>query len=146
MLIRAYYLYVFDVSQSIERAGRWGGHKALQQSYLQFYTPDALLTLAGWEEGAQKVFDRYWAERFHIAVTNEMVAIVFPFLPGLKAVVDDMGKQAGPSARSVVAVLEYLAVVAIQDMVQMASEGAYTNHPAHAYMLQHECFRYVPHT
>jgi hypothetical protein len=128
--------------QSIERMGRWA-NKALYRSYLQFYSPDALLTLAGWPEAAQKVFNRFWAERFHIAVSSSMVAIVFPFLPGLKDKVDKMGKAAGPSMRSLVAVLEYLAVVVIQDAIQFAADGAYRNHPVHAYLFGHDCFRYV---
>lgn len=126
--------------QSIERMGRWSA-KALFRSYLQFYAPDALLTLAGWPEAAQKVFNRFWAERFHVAVSDNMVAIVFPFLPGLKDKVLKMGKEAGPSMRSLVAVLEYLAVVVIQDAVQFAADQRFCNHPVHEFLFGHPCFR-----
>ena len=126
--------------QSIERSGRWV-NKALYRSYLQFYSPYALLTLAGWPEAAQKVFNKFWAERFHIAVTADLVDAAFPFLQGLKAVISNMGKAAGPSVRSVVAALEYLAVVVIQDAIQFAADGAYCNHPVHAYLFRQEGFR-----
>jgi hypothetical protein len=123
--------------QSIERMGRWV-NKALYKSYLVFYAVDALLGLGGWPDAAKKDFDKYWHERFYVPVTAEMVSLVFPFFLTLKSKVTALGNKAGTSARSLVAVLEYLAGVLIQDAVDLS--GTYPKHPAHAFLLDHEAF------
>jgi hypothetical protein len=45
-----------------------------------------------------------------------------------------------PSAKSMVDVLEYLAVVLVQDAVELLSEDKYTDHPLHRFLMADEFF------
>ena len=126
------------VVQIIQRLGRWQMN-ALQKSYLRFFKPDGLLVLGGWKEAALKEFDKFYAERFCVDVPSELVEAVFPFLPELTAQVAAMGKDAKTSMRSLPQVLQYLAVVLVQDACELAR--AYPSHPVNILLKQKAAFR-----
>jgi hypothetical protein len=129
--------------QVIERLGRWQ-MDALHKSYLRFFKPEGLLVLAGWREAAQKDYDKFWSERFCLDIPSVLVEFVFPFLPTLISEVAEMGEAATTSMRSVPQVLQYLAVVLVQDACELASH--WRAHPVYAYLLQHEAFRCAWHS
>jgi hypothetical protein len=128
------------IAQVIQRLGRWQLN-ALQKSYLRFFKPDGLLVVGGWKEAAQKQFDMFWSERFCLDIPSELVEAVFPFLPTLNAQVAGLGTSATTSMGSVPQVLQYLAVVLVQDACELAS--THCAHPVYAYLKQHEAFRCV---
>lgn len=130
--------YLFVCLQSIAKMGRWI-NDALSNSYLVFYTPDALLSIGGWS--IEKPYDKFWAERFCIPLAQEMVNLVFPFLPGFRKTVEDMGSSAGTSMQSLVSGLDYLGGVVIQDTLDLVDD--FPNHPVHAMLLKHPSVRYV---
>jgi hypothetical protein len=59
---------------------------------------------------------------------------VFPFLAELKSRLEEVAKVT-PSMRSMVEVLEFLAVVLVQDAVELLSEGRFTEHPVHELLM-----------
>lgn len=112
---------------------------AMQKSYLKFFKPDGLLVLGGWSEAAQKHFDIFWSERFCLDIPSDLVEAVFPFLATLNAQVEKLGPESTTSMRSVPQVLQYLAVVLVQDACELASTNS--AHPVYAYLMQQEPFR-----
>ena len=64
---------------------------------------------------------------------------VFPFLSVLKDRLQDVDEVL-PSMKSLVAVLEYLAVVLVQDAVALLAEGKCKAHPVHELLVQDELF------
>jgi hypothetical protein len=113
----------------------------MQKSYLRFFKPDGLLVLAGRKEAAQKQLDLFWSERFCLDVPSELVEAVFPFLATLNAQVAELGEEATTSMRSVPQVLQYLAVVLVQDACELAS--THSTHPVYAFLREHEAFKCV---
>jgi hypothetical protein len=127
--------------QTIHRLGRWL-KQALYKSCLRFFKPDGLLSLGGWPDAVQKRFERaFWAERFLAPVCQELVHVVYPFLPRLEEELQQLGSAAKTSMRSIVEVLRYLGVVAVQDALDLTCEEAggktyvYTDHPVHRLLL-----------
>jgi hypothetical protein len=59
---------------------------------------------------------------------------VFPFLAELKSRLEEVA-QVQPSMKSMVEVLEFLAVVLVQDAVELLSEDLFPEHPVHQYLL-----------
>ncbi len=72
-------------------------------------------------------------------VPAELVDVLMPWLPNFKQQVQDMGKAAGPSRRSVLESCEYLANVVVQDAMELCD--AHPTHPVHALLLGHQRFR-----
>jgi hypothetical protein len=72
-------------------------------------------------------------------VPRQLVDAVFPFLEALEAKVLEMGADASPSHRVWPGLLYYLAVVLIQDALEMA-EG-YPDNPVHAMLLETDAFK-----
>jgi hypothetical protein len=64
--------------------------------------PDALLGMALWPGAAEKNFKMYWAERFLVAVPMELIQLLVPYEDGLEQKVNAQGKNAPPSARTMV--------------------------------------------
>lgn len=64
-----------------------------------------------------------------------------PFLDGLKAEVQQMGSTASPSMKAVPKLLECLAVVVVQDALELAEE--HPENPVHAMLLENETFRWA---
>jgi hypothetical protein len=120
--------------------GRWT-HDAIYQSYLKFYKLEGLLAMGGWPNAAQKDLTTFWHERFHAPVSEELISLVYPFLRGLEEIVERMGKRATNSMKSAPKVLRYLAMVVIQDSLELAEK--YPAHPVHQTLLQNAAFRYV---
>ena len=98
------------------------------------------MVLGGWAEAAQKEFDKFWHERFCLDIPGELVKAVFPFLPTLTAQVAELGQAATTSMRSLPQVMQYLAVVLVQDACELAR--VYPTHPVHVLLLQHPAFRW----
>jgi hypothetical protein len=64
---------------------------------------------------------------------------VFPFLPELKCRLAEVPKVE-PSMKSMVEVLEFVAVVLLQDAVELLAEGRFTEHPVHEYLMENPEF------
>lgn len=60
---------------------------------------------------------------------------VFPFLRELKSRLDEVA-QVQPSMKSMVEVLEFLAVVLVQDAVELLSQGEFPEHPVHKFLME----------
>jgi hypothetical protein len=65
--------------QMIARLGRWL-RTALNTSYLKFFKPKGLLAAGQWDKDRP---DGFFAERFCLDVQEELVLLVFPWLPEL---------------------------------------------------------------
>jgi hypothetical protein len=59
---------------------------------------------------------------------------VFPFLSELKSRLEEV-PQVLPSMKSMVEVLEFLAVVLVQDAVELLSLGEFPEHPVHQFLM-----------
>lgn len=66
--------------------------------------------------------------------------LVFPFLPELKLRLEEVG-TADPSMDSILQVLEYLAVVLVQDAVELLAEDKFAEHPVHQHLMGNDNFR-----
>jgi Centromere DNA-binding protein complex CBF3 subunit, domain 2 len=131
-------VFLLCTAQVIERLGRWQMN-AMQKSYLKFFKPDGLLVLGGWSQAAQKHFDIFWSERFCLDIPSDLVEAVFPFLGTLQAQVEKLGAEATTSMRSVPQVMQYLAVVLVQDACELADTNP--SHPVYTYLKEQETFR-----
>jgi hypothetical protein len=65
---------------------------------------------------------------------------VFPFLTELKDRLEELDEVL-PSMKSLVDVLEYLAVVLVQDAVALLAEGKFKDHPVHELLEHNEVFQ-----
>lgn len=81
----------------------------------------------------------FWHARFMVEVCSELVLWAFPFLPTLRANVEQLGSEAGPSMKAVVKALEFLGVVAIQDALELVDK--YSSHPVHIRLMGNDRFR-----
>ena len=133
--------------QTIQRLGRWL-RDALYKSYLRFFKPDGLLSLGGWPGAAQKRFERaFWHERFMVEVPEELIYWVYPFLKDIEEDLKVLGSKAKNSMKSIKEVLQYLAVVLVQDALELTSmeqEGSrfiFNDHPVHKLLMEHQLFR-----
>ena len=108
----------------------------MYKSYLKFYKPEGLLAAGDWPIDHPHGF--YWDPRFLIEIPAELIHVVFPFYRPLRDTVQEMGRQARGSHRSVVAVLEYLAKVLIQDALVLAA--SYPEDPVHALLREIPAF------
>jgi hypothetical protein len=98
-----------------------------------------MLAIGDWPYAQQKDFAHYWAERFELHVAQYFIDLVFPFLKDYSSSLEEMQVKP-PSAKSMVDVLEYLAVVLVQDAVELLSEDKYTDHPLHKFLMADELF------
>ena len=66
----------------------------------------------------------YYDPRFLVDIPTKLVDLVFPFLKPLKKTVAEMAKTASarPSVKSVVALLEYLGIVLVQDSLVLSRQ------------------------
>lgn len=119
--------------------GKWL-RQAMYTHYLSFFKTEGLLAMGDWPYAQQKDFSHFWAERFELHVAEYFIDLVFPFLKGFRSSLEQM--EAKPlSAKSMVDVLEFLAVVLVQDAVELLSQGKYPEHPMHQYLMNDELFR-----
>ena len=59
--------------------GKWS-YEVMAKSYLMYFKPVGLLASAGWPGAAQNDYNQFWA------VPQELVDLLFPFLPALQKV------------------------------------------------------------
>ena len=76
-----------------------------------------------------------------VKVPEELIAFVMPFLAGLEAQVNQMAekREANISVRAFPQVLRELAVVAVQDALDLAE--SFPGNEVHARLLRHPVFR-----
>ncbi|CAL8471742.1 g11284 [Coccomyxa elongata] len=121
----------------IARMGKWN-YEAMNKSYLMYFKPVGLLAAAGWPGAAHNDYHQFWHPRFCVDVPEQLVEVLFPFLRTLKKTVEDMGKDATNSMKSVPAALAYLAVCVVQDALEDAAK--YPKNPVHALLLASPLF------
>jgi hypothetical protein len=121
--------------------GKWV-YQAMYKAYLLFFKTEGILGMGGWPNAAQGETQMYWHERFMVQVPVELLHHVMPFVKGLKEAVAELGDNAKPSMRSVVAAMEYLALVAVQqDALELAEE--YPDNLVHQQLMGSEAFRWA---
>ena len=114
--------------------GKWL-HQAMYTHYLSFFKTEGLLAMGNWPHAQLKDFGHYWHERFELNVPEHLLHVVFPFLREFKERLEEID-VVQPSMKSMVEVLEYLAVVLVQDAVELLSQERYTEHPVHVRLLE----------
>lgn len=140
MILQPAYLIGITL-QVIGRQGSWL-KAAMYKNYLRFFDTRALLGLGDWPEGTQGNLSMYWHERFQMQVPEELITLLFPFLPDLEATVAEMGKAANISVRAVPVMLRTLAVVLVQDALEVAE--LFSHQPVHVLLSDANHFQYVP--
>jgi hypothetical protein len=125
----------------IQRIGHWLLDSFGTSYIVPGYTAEALLALAFWPGAAQKDFTGYWAERFHVAVPEELVQLL---MPGLAAIEKDGAAAAAagkPNAEveMVSRVLRMGAVVVVSDAFELAED--FPDNPVHKLLLASPVFR-----
>ncbi len=74
----------FHYCQVIQRIGHWLLDPFGTAYIVPGFTPEALLALGFWPGAAQKDFSGFWAERFHVAVPEELMHLLLPQLQQLE--------------------------------------------------------------
>eukprot|EP00882_Tetradesmus_deserticola_P023008 GHRQ01025033.1.p2 GENE.GHRQ01025033.1~~GHRQ01025033.1.p2 ORF type:complete len:233 (+),score=98.32 GHRQ01025033.1:693-1391(+) len=118
----------------IMRMGKWL-HQAMYTHYLTFFKTEGLLAMGEWPHAQAKDFGHFWHERFEINVPEHVLSTVYPFLKELKERLLRVGAVL-PSMKSIVEVLEFLAVVLVQDAVELLSQELFTEHPVHVWLTE----------
>jgi hypothetical protein len=119
--------------------GKWI-YQAMYRAYLLFFKTEGLLAMGGWPDAAKGETQMYWHERFMVQVPVELLDHVMPFIKGLRAALKELGEDAKASMRSVLAAMEYLALVVVQDALELVQE--YPDNPVHKHLMEHAAFRY----
>ena len=112
---------------------------AMYKNYLAFFDALALLSLGDWPEGESGNKGMFWHPRFHMSVSDDLVHLLFPFLRALEKTVADMGHRANISVRALPVVLRTLAIVVVQDALELAEK--FSEHPVHAMLLEDAAFQ-----
>ena len=81
--------------QVIQRVGHWLLDPFGTAYIVPGFSPDALLALGFWDGAAQKNFNAFWAERFHVAVPDSLVYKMLPGLARLEKEVQRLRQAAG---------------------------------------------------
>jgi len=113
-------------AQVIRRTGKWL-YDSLVRSYLEFFKAVGLLGCGGWPGAATNELHMFWHERFMIPAPDELVVLLFPFLPNLEKTIKELGAAASLSMHAAPMILQYLARAVIQD----AAGGMCKMHPDH---------------
>lgn len=141
-------MFIHLCLQAIQRIGHW-----LLDSYGTAYIipnfgPEALLSLGFWPGAAQKDFTGFWAERFQVAVPEELIQLLMPGLNRLQqwaakeqaaAAAGSRAGRVAPEAGTVATVLRVGALVVVQDALELAD--GYSSNPIHALLLRNNTFR-----
>lgn len=127
--------------QVIQRIGHWLLDPFGTAYIVPGFTAEALLALAFWPGAAQKDFTGFWAERFHVAVPEELVQLLMPGLAALDQEAAAAAAAGKPDAdtQNIVRVLRMGAVVVVTDALELAED--FPNNPVHAILLQNDTFR-----
>jgi hypothetical protein len=109
--------------EAIERAGNWVQSAGdMQRSYLVNWNPQLVVALAGFRGAAEHNYNLHFEPRFSVGVPEDLVDFYYPFLPGLRARLAaerESGRKVPTSAASMLALLEYLARVGVQDALDI---------------------------
>jgi hypothetical protein len=99
------------------------------------------LALAFWPAAAQKDFTGYWAERFHVAVPEQLIQLLMPGLATLERENVQAAAAGKPNkaATHFATVVRMGATVVVQDALVLAEE--FSNNPVHAMLLKQQSFQ-----
>lgn len=127
--------------QVIQRIGHWLLDAFGTAYIVPGFTAEALLALAFWPGAAQKDFTGYWAERFHVAVPEDLVQALMPGLSSLEQEVAQAAAANKPNkaAAHLATILRMGATVVVQDAVELAEQ--FPHNPVHAMLLQKDSFK-----
>ena len=136
-------------AQIIQRIGHWL-LDPFGTAYIEpGFSPEGLLALGFWAGAAQKDFGLFWAERFHVAVPEELVQLLMPQLAQLEAEVQAAkeaaagqgadARERASKAEARVRVLRVLVVAAVQDALELAQE--YSSNRVHALLWSSAAFK-----
>lgn len=105
------------------------------------FTAEALLALALWPGAAQKDFTGYWAERFHVAVPEDLIQLLFPGLATLEQENAAAAAAGSPNkaASHFATVVRMGGTVVVQDALVLAEKSP--DNPVHARLLKHPSFK-----
>jgi hypothetical protein len=126
----------------IQRIGHWLLDAFGTAYIVPGFTAEALLALAFWAGAAQKDFTAYWAERFHVAVPEDLIELLMPGLAtmereNVQAAAD--GKPPSKAATHLATVLRMGATVVVQDALVLAAK--FPDNPVHDMLLQTASFK-----
>jgi hypothetical protein len=127
--------------QVIQRMGHWLLDAFGTAYIVPGFTAEALLALAYWPGAAQKDFSAFWAERFHVAVPEDLVQLLMPGLAALEQQ-SVQAAAAGKPSKSVTHLTSLLrkgAVIVVQDALELAD--AFANNPVHHMLQQQSSFQ-----
>lgn len=133
--------------QAIQRIGHWLLDSFGTAYIIPSFSSEALLALAFWPGAAQKDFKGFWAERFHVAVPEELIELLLPVVGRLQQWAEQQlsaaaGKAVGrPAAQAsnTAQVLRAGALVVVQDALELAEK--YSDNPVHALLLKNAAFQ-----
>lgn len=133
--------------QAIQRIGHWLLDSFGTAYIIPSFSPEALLALAFWPGAAQKDFRGFWAERFHVAVPEELIELLMPGLGRLQQWAEQQltaaaGKPVGRTAAqadNTAKVLRVGALVVVQDALELAED--YKDNLIHARLLENDTFK-----
>ncbi len=127
--------------QVIQRIGHWLLDAFGTAYIVPGFTAEALLALAFWPGAAQKDFTGYWAERFHVAVPEELIQLLMPGLATLEEEIALAAAAGKPSkaATHFAQLVRMGATVVVQDALVLAD--GFSNNPVHAMLLKKQTFQ-----
>lgn len=127
--------------QVIQQIGHWLLDAFGTAYIVPGFTAEALLALAFWPGAAQKDFTGYWAERFHVAVPEQLIQLVMPGLATLERENRLAAKAGKPNktAAHFASVVRMGATVVVQDALVLADQ--FSNNPVHAMLLKQPAFQ-----
>lgn len=127
--------------QVIQRVGHWLLDSFGTAYIVPGFTAEALLALAFWPGAAQKDFTGYWAERFHVAVPEQLIQLLMPGLATMEQQAAAACAAGNPNAEAenLCKVLRMGAVVVVQDALELAEQ--FPNNPVHSLLLEQPVFR-----
>lgn len=85
------------------------------------YTAKMILAMGNWPGAGKGETNQYWSERFLMAMPDELLNFIYPFLPEFKANLDE-AMESGMSIQSGTSVYEALhwfAAVIFQDALEL---------------------------
>lgn len=127
--------------QVIQRMGHWLLDAFGTAYIVPGFTAEALLALAFWPGAAQKDFTGYWAERFHVAVPEDLIEALMPGLSSLERDIAQAaaGNKPDKAAVHMATILRMGATVVVQDALELAER--FPNNPVHAMLLKKPSFQ-----
>lgn len=136
--------------QVIHRAGQWVVDPFTTAYIIPGFSPEGLMALAFWAGAAQKDFTGFWAERFIVAVPEELLLLLCPGLRQLEtaaaaqraAAGSSRAARAAPEAERVASALRMGLTALVQDSLELAEK--FPDNSIHRLLLQDPIFRCAP--